>query len=288
VIAQAVGLSSFEITAGAHFWSSVSMIKEAMALADSGSVAVLGCGRCAEIPIRLLNQKFDRVDLVDIDRDALNFVRAGCEKWNDERNVYKFHHADLTGVIATVERRAGELVANTVDPIECSEQLGILLERTTPKFWKPAHSRRYDLLVCSGVLTQLQALVRERVEKIYFGKFADYAPSLSQHKSWCESAWHFARNLEDRFIEHLSKLTKPQGIVYLSDTVHVSWLNQLDHKSVSTEGRWIALRTERLADYLRTSDSIVHEQRWDWLREEGEGDYWGRLYGVQAVIYRNS
>lgn len=224
--------------------------------------------------------------MVDIDGDALDFVRAECKRWNDARNGYRFHCADLTGMIATVERRAGELVANTVDPIECLEQLGVLLESTAPEFWEPPRKQCYDFLVCSTVLTQLQALVRESVEKIYLERFPEYAPALSTHKSWCESVWNFARNLEDGFIEHLGNFIKPQGIVYLSETVHVSWLTQLDEQSVSTEGSWMTLRTSRLADYLRPSDKIVTEKHWDWLREEREGSFWGRLYGVQAVIYR--
>lgn len=77
---------------------------------------------------------------------------------------------------------------------------------------------------------------------------------MLKHKSWCESVWNFARNLEDGFIEHLGTLIKPQGIIYLSDTVHVSWLTKLDAQSVATEGRWITLRTSRLTDYLRPND----------------------------------
>ena len=286
--AQAARVSSVQVAAETHFLSSADMIKEALLLADSRSVAVLGCGRCAEIPIRLLNEKFDRVDLIDIDADALNFVRAKCKQWNDGKNGFRFHHADLTGMIATVERRAAQLVANSADPHECLEQLGNLLTSTPKKFWRPPGRRRYDFLVCSLVLTQLQALVRESVEKIYLGRFPEHAAELTEHKSWRASIWNLARDLEDGFVEHISTLTKPQGIVYLSETVRVSWLTQLDDQSVSTEGSWITLRTARLADYLRPRDTIIKEQRWHWLREGIEGNFWGRLYAVQAVLYRVS
>jgi hypothetical protein len=255
-------------------------------LADPGSVAVLGCGRCAEIPVRLLNEKFDRVDLIDVDEEALDFVRTKCREWNDEKNAYRFHCADLTGMIETVAPQALELVQNAVDPIECLKQLGVLLESTKPTFWEHPQRERYDFLVCSGVLTQLQALVRESVEKIYLRRFPQCSPALSELKHWTESLWNFARSLEDGFIKHLDKLTKPHGIVYLSETVHVSWLTQLDEQSVSTEGSWIATRTSRLADYLSPSDTILNERHWKWLREGREGNFWGRLYGVQSLIYR--
>jgi hypothetical protein len=284
--ARAVKVSSEEIAADTHFLASVCMIKDALALADPGSVAVLGCGRCAEIPVRLLNEKFDRVDLIDIDEAALDFVRAKSREWNDEKNGYHFYCADLSGLMTTVARQAVELVQNAVDPVACLEQLGVLLESTAPEFWEHPQRGGYDFVVCSGVLTQLQALLRESVEKIYLERFPHCASVLSELKSWSESVWNFARNLEDGFINHLGKLTKPSGIVYLSETVHVSWLTQVDEQSVSTAGSWIATRTSRLADYLSPSDTILDEQHWKWLRESREGDFWGRLYGVQSLVYR--
>ena len=285
---QATQTSFEDMSTDTHNLSSVAMIAEALTLADSGNAAVLGCGRCTEIPIRLLNEKFDRVDLIDLDGDALSVVNEQCRQWNDEKNVYQFHCADLTGLIETVKRRAGKLVADAIDPVECLEQLGELLESTVPEFWVPPHKQRYDLLICATVLTQLQALVRESVEKVYFERYSEHAPALLKHRPWCESVWRFARNLEESFFEHLGALVKPQGIVYLSATVHVSWLTQRDQRSVSAEGRWIATRTSRLADYLRPNNSIIEERHWNWLREGREGDFWGRLYGIQAIIYRIS
>jgi hypothetical protein len=288
ITSQAASIASVEIDGAVHIPFCLAMIAEASALAGSGSAVILGCGRCKEIPLRLLAQKFDVVDLVDIDEDALVAVDQQCKQWYDARNSCRFYCADLTGMIARVGRRVSELVAKAVDPIACLEQLAVSLESMAPEFWAPPRGERYDLLVCSMVLTQLQALVRESVEKIYLGRFPEYAAAMLKHKSWCEFVWNFARNLEDGFIEHLGTLIKPQGIVYLSETVHVSWLTQLDEQSVYTEGRWITLRTSRLTDYLRPGDTIIKEQHWDWLRKDKEGDFWGRLYGVQAVIYRVS
>lgn len=284
--AQATKDLPIEVAAETHLLSSVGMITEALALASPGSGAVLGCGPCVEIPIRLLNEKFDLVDLVDIDGDALSVVDAQCRQWGDVKNSYRFHCTDLTGLIARVERWAGELVANAVNPIECLEQLGSLLESTTPAFWLPSQKQCYDLLICSTVLTQLQATVRESVERVYLGRFPEYAAALSKHEPWCESAWNFARNLESAFFNHIGAMIKPQGIIYLSATVHVGWLTQLDEQSVATKGVWIATRTSRLADYLQPCDEIIAQRNWNWLGQEREGIYWGRLYWVQAVIYR--
>jgi hypothetical protein len=269
-----------------HILSSVAMIVEATKLADSGSVAVLGCGRCGEIPIRMLNETFDVVDLIDIDEAALAVIVEQCKEWNDARHAYQFHCADLTGLITTLQQHSHELVSKAGNPLQCLEQLGLLLESTPTVFWAPSRKQRYALLICSTVLTQLQAVVRESVEKVYLERFPEYAVALSKHEPWRWSAWNFARNLEDAFISHLGTMIKPGGIIFLSATVHVAWLTQIDEQSVATKGSWIATRTPRLADYLLPSDSILAERAWNWLRQEREGSYWGRLYGVQAIIYQ--
>lgn len=278
--------NSREVFADTHIRSSIAMIAEASALAGSGPAAVLGCGYCGEIPLQLLNQTFAVVDLVDINSGALAAIDARRQHWHAEKNVCQFHRADLTGIIATIAPPATALVEGAIDPSLCLEQLGLLLESTVPEFWSPPQSPHYDFLVCSMVLTQLQAVVRESVEKIYLARFPEHAAALVKHESWCKSAWNFARTLEEKFLAHLATLMKPHGIVYLSETVHVSWLTQLDGQSVFTEGSWITLRTPQLADYLSPGDTIIREQHWDWLREEREGNYWGRLYRVQAIIYR--
>jgi hypothetical protein len=135
------------------------MITEASGLAGSGAAAVLGCGHCGEIPLRLLNQTFELVDLVDIDEHALAAVKRQCKQWNDEENAYRFHRADLTGMIARVERRAGELVAKMVDSSQCLDQLGILLETTPTKLWVPPRKQRYDIVIHSLDLKQIPRAV---------------------------------------------------------------------------------------------------------------------------------
>ncbi|WP_315817955.1 hypothetical protein [Paraflavitalea speifideaquila] len=82
--------SFIDVSADTHMLSSVAMIAEAAALAGSGLAAVLGCGSCGEIPIRLLNQTFEVVDLVDIDREALSIVDRQCKEWVDQKMPASF------------------------------------------------------------------------------------------------------------------------------------------------------------------------------------------------------
>ena len=59
------------------------MIADAATLAGCGSAAVLGCGRCGEIPVHYLSNMFTRVDLVEIDAAALSAIetqwRTSCD-----------------------------------------------------------------------------------------------------------------------------------------------------------------------------------------------------------------
>ena len=269
-----------------HVRSSITLITDAAELAGSGQAAVLGCGRGTEIPAHHLSRTFDQVDLLDLNADALDALKIECQSFAEPDDSCIFHLADITGLISQIEPIAREIVRKAVHPLQCLDALGLLLTSTAPKFWRPPGNYRYKLVVCSAVLTQLQATVRKRVESIFLNRFPEHISALSLSKSWREQIWKFARNLEDAFINHLESLSAPNGIIYLSDTVHVCWLLQTASSGLTTEGSWIATRTSRLADYLRPWYEIVIEREWSWLRREQEGSYWGRLYGVQAIVYR--
>lgn len=83
ITSQAASIASVEIDGAAHIPSCLALIAKASALARSGSAAILGCGCCSEIPLRLLTQKFDVMDLVDIDENALAPVDQQCSQWHD-------------------------------------------------------------------------------------------------------------------------------------------------------------------------------------------------------------
>jgi hypothetical protein len=269
-----------------HVQSSLRMITEAADLAGPGAAAVLGCGKGSEMPMRHLARKFEALDCVDLDGGALKLLESQCQQWADVRHRCRFYCADLTGLIPQIMPEAQAVVAASADPVTCLDQLGELLGSAKPDFWKGSPAEHYSLVICSAVLTQLQATVRSRVEHVFLERFPGHASMLSSHQPWKASIWKFARALEDAFILNMATWCAPTGIVYLSDTVHVCWLKQSGPESFTTEGAWIATRTSRLADYLDPWHEILAEQQWDWIKMESEEPYAGRLYGVQALIYR--
>jgi hypothetical protein len=262
------------------------MILEAAALAGSGRAAVLGCGPCSDIPLRALGRTFEHIDLVDLDARALQAVEAQYRSWSDATAVCTFHHAELTGLLSRITPSARAIAAEAQDPAACLDRLGRLLVSSKPNFWSPEDGAKYDLVIGSVILTQLEIPSRREVWNSYLQRFPNETPSGSALSGWKRCSWDFARQVENAFIGHLPSLVSPQGLVFLSATVHICWLTQSDSETFESEGSWVATRTSRLTDYLSEKDQIVKTDRWKWIKREREGKYWGRLYGVQAVLYR--
>jgi hypothetical protein len=266
-----------------HIESSVRFILDAAGSTVGPAALVLGCGRCAEIPVSSLGRRFSRLQLVDADVEALTRV-AG--RFGDEGGRYQYRRADLTGIVRAIQEDAKRIAAEQVDGEAAIEELAKSLLSHTPRMWSPPDGRRFDFVVCSGVLTQLQARVRGAAERVFRERFPDDAELLRSQASWRRAIWQVARRLEDAFVSHLPQLCARHAVICLSDTVRVNWLRRSGEETFMTEGTWIATQTPRLIDYLPDSADIIAQGQWTWLRQQQEGPYWGRLYDVQAVAYR--
>ena len=91
-----------------------------------------------------------------------------------------------------------------IRPFFLSVPIGRITGSAKPDFWKRSPVEKYSLVICSAVLTQLQASVRSRVEKVFLDKFPGHASMLSSHQPWKASIWKFARALEDAFILNMA------------------------------------------------------------------------------------
>lgn len=277
-----------EATTTTHVRASSELIARAVALAPKGRAAVLGCGRCGEIPVPLLLDSFTHADFVDSDGTALSDL---CSRWpatNGHASRSAFFEADLTGLIEPLSATAERIAGTSGEASQCLDHLSRLLAQATPDFWRPAHGEGYSLVICSLVLTQLQATARGSVEAAFLRRFPESRRVLAGHPRWRSAIWSFARRLEEGWMDHLTSLARQGAVVYLADTVHVAWLSESVPESWTTAGAWIATRTSRLADYLRPWEPPLAEERWQWLRREPEGEFAARLYGVQGVIYRTA
>jgi hypothetical protein len=187
--------------------------------------------------------------------------------------------------VAPLAAESARVVAEAADPLRCLERLAEVLGGARPAFWAPEDGARCDFVVCSAVLTQLQATARAMVERAFLARFRGFAFALGTHERWRQATWRFARALETAFLEHVDRLA-PGGVVYLSDTVQAWWLLRVGTETFETPGGWITTRTGRLRDYLPPWQVVLAEGAWPWVLRRVDGPYWGRLYGCQALVYR--
>lgn len=279
---------SIEAIKDTHVESSIEMINKAISLSNSRFAAVLGCGLCNDIPVQTLVSGFNHIDFVDFNIHSLKAIKREYRKWIETRNIFSFYNTDLTGLAVRIESKGHEIITQNTKPLPCLSELGQLLTSGDPDFWRPPTGIKYDLIICSAVLTQLEAGVRQKLTEAFLNKFPEHKSELSSYEPWRKATWDFARRLEDAFIDHLDLLLMQGGTIYLSDTVNVCWLLQPDPNTFASYGAWIATRTSRLADYLRPWHEILTEGKWNWVWRGQEGPYKGRLYGVQAIIYKIS
>lgn len=270
-----------------HVGSSSSMISEAIAYAGAYDHAViLGCGYCTEIPVGEVRCIFRNTDLVERDGDVLGVLEKNIGQEEEPGHVLSFYHADVTGAIASAGREGLKAIEYCDDANECLDHFAEILNNLRPDFWKPSHGQLYDLIICSVVLTELEKNIRQKLVDVFAEKFSDCTDLLSTYQPWREASWDLARRLETDFIHYLDSIVKPDGIIYLSSTVQVSWLQQAAPDKLVTDGAWLMTRTSSLTDYLGPQHQILAKDKWNWISKEREDHYWGKVYGVQAITYK--
>src|SRR5262245_2638236 len=162
-----------------HVEASLDMIAEGAGLVRPEAAVVLGCGHGAEIPLDVLGRTFAHLDLVDVADDAVAALSART-KLEGIDGACEIHRADLTGLISEIDRAAQEVVAGASEPFGCLDALGRVLTAAAPTFWRSPAGRSYDFVVCSGVLTQVPAAVRERVQRAFLGRFGEFHRALGR------------------------------------------------------------------------------------------------------------
>lgn len=268
-----------------HVATSKQMISKAYELADRGGVLVLGCGSCKEIPIETLVAA-SQLHLVDINEDALRGVRGDLTAKGMDLDGVTFTNEDIMGLIARLSSEVEAALPTTSDAHDACELLVHLIDHAEMAFWSPENRTRYSLIVCSLVLTQLQAVALARLEDVFLTHYPAGRVALATHKGWSRARFAFARRLEEAFVAHLRLIAAPNAILYLSSTIRVCFVKRIAAGLFSTEGSWVAAKTGRLADYFTSGDEIVQEASWPWFLSKRENGSDGRLYDVQALALR--
>jgi hypothetical protein len=269
-----------------HVRFSTQFILEAARATPGDDAIVLGAGRCQEIPLAALADRFPRLTLNDHDESLLDaaLAESGLVDAGRAPAVTKLA-ADLTGVtlaflgmVDAVLAGAGDTSAEAV-----AERLAKVADATTPVPFSTG--RRHDLVVASCVLCQLHLSAWKQAVTRFGARFPGREAVLQQSPAFVPAMFRLARRMEDTFVDALHGLVAPRGRIFFSDTVHCAMLHGDPGGGWLTEGFLRMTRTPELNDYLDGRFRIEQAGRWHWVMEPSkqEGRV-GRLFRVQAFV----
>ena len=268
-----------------HRQRSGEMILRAAQAAAPGRAAVLGAGACEEIPLAELAARFDEVTLNDVDEQPLRSAVDALDLPEAARGKLRIEMADLSGLTQPALAAIDQLLAVSSGAASAIEAMSAAVRAAEPAEF-PITGRR-DLVVASCVLSQLHFGLTHQAGARFAARFPDAEERLRASRVWKAALYDTARGMEDRFVGELTKLVTDDGVVYLSESVQMCYVQLGPDGQWQTEGTYRMLRTKDLADYVRGQFAIEQRGRWEWIvdRPAVVGDV-GRMYDVQALVLR--
>lgn len=263
------------------------MILRAAGMVDPGRAVVLGGGACEEIPLAALLERFESVTLNDFEEPQVRQAVEAVPHGSAGRAKLEVRIADLTGITeAALAEMAGQL-ALVADPQAAIRAMADVLDHVQPGPMPIAG--RFDLVVCSCVLSQLHVALSHQAAQLFAAKYPAGRDLLAQSDISKMSLESVARRMEDRFIANLATLVTDTGLVYLSESAQVCFLQLAADGQWQTPGTYRMLRTKDLADYVRGQFDVVGRARWEWVVDapQSASDV-GRLFDVQSLVLRRS
>ena len=86
--------------------------------------------------------------------------------------------------------------------------------------------------------------------------------------------------------DDLARLTGPGGLVYLSESAQMCFVEPTTGGKWQSEGTWRMLRSTSLTDYFDARFEVVGRARWDWVVTPPGATDRMRWYDVQALVLR--
>ncbi len=268
-------------TASRHEEQSRQMILRAAAAVEPGDAIVLGGGACSEIPLNELAATFHRLTLNDIEREPLDGPVARLDP--AVRDKVDLRIADLTGVVEAVLDKLSEVVGESADADDAVARMAGVVAG------QPASGMqiggRYDLVIASCLLSQLDFWIIHRSEEVLARRFPNDRERLREAPAWLAALQDLNRRLQTRFVHDLVGLVADSGRIYLSESVQMCFIELAPDGRWQTEGTWRMLESKDLRTYVPEALEIVEEGRWEWIvwPPQKPGDR-GRLFDVQALV----
>ncbi len=246
---------------------------------------VLGAGACEEIPLAELVARFGLVTLNDVELAPLE--RAVARLDTQGREKIDLQVADLTGTAQPLLEKIGNALQTAADPGSASERMAEIVASQAAGGLLLAG--KYDLVVASCVLSQLHVGLAHQAADLFAIRFPGKLEQLRGAECWTTALYRLARRIEARFIDDLIGLVADGGLIYLSESVQMCYVERTPSGPWQTKGTYRMLRSTDLSDYVDGRFSIAQRGRWEWVvSPPAEAGQTGRLYDVQALVLRVS
>jgi hypothetical protein len=259
----------------AHAQKNRAFILEAARAASKTDVAVaLGAGQAFDLPLADLARTFNRLVLIDVDREALEATWKGVFGDPVLRAKVELRVLDLTGISAALVRRIDGVFAESKRAEEVQAGIDRLCRsyRLTDGPHLLGPGERVDFLASSCVLTQLALGQRQYAARLYEQRFTPIAGELDRRWS---VPW---RELELRVQQdHVNALLPAAEVVALTSDV-VSRTTELDAGGEErvTGKKIFALGVDSLLERVPKGMQVDRHGAWEWgryraSRKGGEG-----------------
>lgn len=261
------------------------LILAAAAQVAPRKAAILGAGRCSEIPLADLVRRFERVVVNDREPLARDEILHTAGLTATDAGNIEWQVADLTGLVEPLAGAWSNVLAAAPDSSAGAEAMYRALKTTRPEPLPRELTALapFDLVVASCMLSQLHNAALATAVRLFGERFPGEEERFRASQDTASAFYELARQVEARFIDHLASLTAPQGRIYLAETVQVCFLEPAGPQHWSTEGTLRMLRTANLADYLDQRFTVERSDRWPWVIE-AEPPARSRLFDVQGLI----
>jgi hypothetical protein len=268
-----------------HVRASGALIDLASTSVRPEAAIILGAGRCPEIPLSAMVDRFRRLTLTDQSAAYLEEAVSSRDLGPEQREKIQTIVTDMTGVSAGFLARVAECLDATdeLTPEAAAEAISLLTEAIEPRPFTAG--RKYDLVVASCVLGQLHLEACNRTIALFARKFPGRETVLRHSPAWVHALHGLARRMEETFLEVLCAMAAPGGRIYLADTVQSAFLHSTPEGDWITDGVYRMTRTGRLSDYLDDRFQIEQERAWHWIIEPAKGPGMvGRIYNTQGLV----
>lgn len=206
-----------------HYYRSGGLIRESLGKinnkADYGGRALLiGAGRCRDIPLSEILEKFDSVEIVDLNIEG---VKEALEEVPEElREKSHLNLVDASGGMVELYfnriRECIERMQNFDENLfaKCMEEVGDEIKQN--EFPLPYEKEDFDFIASSCIVSQFHTMPAQKIMQLILKKFG---PKIKVSMDITPVEEKTASIMQCKHVEEISRLLRKEGIAVMIATV---------------------------------------------------------------------